>query len=328
MTELSALIAAALARRQELFARLAAENTDCYRLFHGSNEGLPGLTVDRYGPLLVIQSFYTALDAEAQADILAAVHRHFAPAETVYVERFAAKRPAAATGADYVCHELGLRYRVRSRHAGRDPLLFLDMRAGRRWVLNQAKGLSVLNLFAYTCGLGLCAAAGGASEVWNIDFAERNLQVGRENAELNGFAAESFRLIKSDFFPAVRQLAGLPIQGRRGQKPRPYLQMAPRQFDLVCLDPPGWAKSPFGTVDLIRDYPSVLKPAVLATKPGGRLLCANNVAAVELESWLDVLQRCATKAGRPPQAIDLLTPEADFPSSDGRHPLKLAVVQL
>src|SRR5690606_18609624 len=123
----------------------------------------------------------------------------------------------AAALEDLVGHEWGLAYRVRARHAGQDPLLFLDLRNARGWVKANSAGKSVLNLFAYTCGVGLCAAAGGAREVINLDFAEGNLAVGRENGALNP-ALPAMQFIRSDYFPAIRQLADLPITSRRGQK--------------------------------------------------------------------------------------------------------------
>ncbi|MEZ0373216.1 MAG: class I SAM-dependent rRNA methyltransferase [Candidatus Sericytochromatia bacterium] len=324
-------LSAALDRRTELLSRLQAENTDCYRLFHGTNEGVPGLSIDRYGPQLLIQSFHHSLSEPELAAIVAAAASHFEPLEVVYNDRSAAnsRRPEAEiVEIEHVCHEIGVSYRVRGRHAGQDPLLFLDMRVGRRFMLEQAKGKSVLNLFAYTSGLGLCAALGGAREVWNVDFASRNLAVGHENAALNALDPGAMRFIQSDFFTAARQLAGLPVKVHRRQKPRPYLMLEPRHFDLVCLDPPRWAKSPFGTVDLIRDYQSLLKPSLLATAEGGTLLCTNNVADVPLDDWLDAIRRCATKLKRPLRAIDLLQPEADFPSPDGQPPLKIAVLQV
>ena len=70
---------------------------------------------------------------------------------------------------------------------------------------------------------------------------------------------------------------------------------------------------------------SLFKPALLATAPGGRLLATNHVSTVELESWMEVLERCAAKAGRPLDDIQVLTPESDFPSPDGKHPLKMAI---
>ena len=106
------------------------------------------------------------------------------------------------------------------------------------------------------------------------------------------------------------------------------MKLAPRQFDLVVMDPPRWAKSVFGAVDLVRDYQSIFKPALLATKPGGTILCTNHVPRVDLDGWLNILERCGEKAGRPLNDIKTIKPEEDFPAKDGRHPLKIAVVKV
>jgi len=339
--DLPALLNRALKRRLPLLKQWHGEGTDCYRLFHGTAEGLPGVTVDRYGPQLVIQSFHHSLEAEHLAEIQTEVDSQLdphleEPLTGFYVDRSTKGAQAVALGDPFetdneaTCHELGVRYRIRGRHRGQDPLLFLDLRAGRRWVQSQAKGLGVLNLFAYTCGMGICASHAGATEVVNVDFSQSALSVGSENASLNGIGA-GISFIQSDIFPALRQLAGLPVTFRRRRgipAPGNYPRLEPRQFEIVVLDPPRWAKSPFGTVDLIRDYPSVFKPALLATAPGGRLLCTNNVAQVESDDWLGQLHRSATKAGRPIKGVELIEPEADFPTFDGRPPLKMAVLEV
>ena len=136
------------------------------------------------------------------------------------------------------------------------------------------------------------------------------------------------RFIQSDYFPAIRQLAGLPISSRRGQKLPHYPRLESRQFDLVFLDPPAWAKSAFGTVDLLRDYQSLLKPALLATAEDGTLVCCNNLAKVELAEWREQVLRCADKLGRPVRDCQVLTPAADFPSHDGKPPLKTLILRL
>ena len=208
-----------------------------------------------------------------------------------------------------------------------DPLLFLDLRNTRGWVKAHSAGKSVLNLFAYTCGVGLSAAAGGAREVCNLDFAEGNLAVGRENGLLNP-QLPTMQFVQSDYFPAIRQLAGLPITQRRGQKLPSYPRLEQRQYDLVLLDPPAWAKSAFGTVDLLRDYQSLLKPALLATADNGVLICCNNLAKVSMEDWREQVLRCAEKAGRPVRDCKVMTPGADFPSQDQQPPLKTLILQL
>ena len=368
----------ALERRIALIEQLHAEATDCYRLFHGTVEGVEGIesiegvaglssgrqdaenpasgvTVDRYGPQLIIQSFHRSL-AEAEVEAIVAEVGNALGAELLpfYHDRQQSQRDGSAKRSlsdvpdqQAVCSELGVNYRTRGVHRGIDPLLFLDLRVGRRYIQQQAAGLSVLNLFAYTCGVGVAAAKAGADRVVNVDFARSSLAVGRENAELNALG-DQIEFIQSDFFPAARQLAGLPVKFRqtagrnlgrgrhagRGKRsnrstpPKSFPKMEPCQFDLVFLDPPRWAKSPYGTVDLIRDYPSVLKPSLLATKPGGRLICSNNVAQVDAIEWLDQIKRSAAKAGRPVKAVEWLTPEADFPSFDGNHPLKLVVLEV
>ncbi|MCG6576415.1 class I SAM-dependent rRNA methyltransferase [Pseudomonas sp. AF32] len=337
MSSLNQALRAALDQRHDLLGQLQQQGTDCYRLFHGSQEGAPGLTVDRYGPQLLVQSFHEPLERDALLHMHGIVNQYLGlDTLLVYNDRSrgnsridrqdAVYQADEAALQDLVGHEWGLNYRVRGRHAGQDPLLFLDLRNARGWVKAHSHNKSVLNLFAYTCGVGLSAAAGGAREVCNLDFAEGNLAVGRENGLLNP-DLPPMEFVQSDYFPAIRQLAGLPISQRRGQKLPSYVRLEPRQYDLVLLDPPAWAKSAFGTVDLLRDYQSLLKPALLTTADDGVLICCNNLAKVSMENWREQVLRCASKAGRPVREWSVLAPGDDFPSRDANPPLKTLILQ-
>jgi 23S rRNA (cytosine1962-C5)-methyltransferase len=333
----SRLLAAALEARADLIARLHAEQTDAYRLFHGSVEGAPGLTADRYGDLVLVQSFHQFL----QPDQLAAIEAFYAEAfpglALVYNDRSQANsrirnpltpQQLVVAQMPRVATELGVRYRIHARHEGQDPWLFLDLRAGRRRVMAEAKDKSVLNLFAYTCGVGIAAARAGARFVVNVDFAESNLRVGKDNARLNDLPIRP-RFVQSDVFAAVRQFSGLGQPERvRGRRLPPFPKLEPQQFDLVFLDPPRYAKSPFGVVDLVNDYPALFKPALLSTAEGGTLICCNNAAEVERDAWLDQLQRSARKAGREIRETEWIMPDADFPSPDGRPPLKMVLLHV
>ena len=337
MSTFDQALCAALAHRQPLLAELHQQGTDCYRLFHGSQEGVGGLTIDRYGPQLLVQSFHQSLDREQLLQLAGQCNSHLGEALLlVYNDRsqgnsridrsdpvYQAEPDALA---DLIGHEGGLNYRVRARHPGQDPLLFLDLRNARAWVRQHSAGKSVLNLFSYTCGVGLSAAAGGAREVINLDFAEGNLAVGHENGVLNP-ALPPMQFIQSDYFPAIRQWAGLPVSTRHGNQLPRYLRLQPRQFDLVLLDPPAWAKSAFGTVDLLRDYQSLLKPAILTTAADGVLICCNNLAKVAMDDWREQVLRCALKLGRPVRDCQTLPPASDFPSTDGQPPLKTLILQ-
>ena len=308
---------AALDRRAPLLDSL--QDTDCVRLLHGIAEDWPGVAVDRYGPVLLVQTWRDPFAPGVLEELASAVPWDLVP---VWNHRRGGGSPgpfpAEATG-----RELGIAYDVRPRHRGKDPLLFLDFRASRRWIRDNAAGRSVLNLFAYTCGIGVAAAVGGARRVLNVDFATSSLAVGQTNAELNGVAMDT---LQEDVFPAVRQLAGLPVGGRHGRRPR-FRKVAAETFDIVVLDPPRWAKTRWGAVDVVRDYPSLFKPALLATAPGGRLLVTNHVPSVDLDEWIGILRRTAEKAGRPLQQVDVLPVEMDFPSFDANPPLKVALCQ-
>lgn len=327
MPTLRPLLDAALHARADWLATL--DRTDCWRLLHGAVEGAPGLTVDRYGDILLAQTFREPL-TPAQLQELEAFAAAALPELSGVVWNHRGRSPAPEVPApdpvllsERIVHEHGLRFGFQARHRGLDPWLFLDFRAGRRWVRENAHNQTVLNLFAYTCGIGVAAAAGGATEVRNVDFAQSALDRGRRNAKDNGLPLAAFHTDQADVLPTIRQLAGLKVKGRGAR--RRYRRYEPAQHGLVVLDPPTFAKSPFGAVDPVRDYPSLFKPCVLTTRPGGRILATNHVSTVDRETWEASLWRTAEKAGRPLTSVEPLFPDPDFPSPDGRHPLKMAV---
>ena len=326
-----------MTRRTALMNRLATEHTDCYRLLHGTQEGVPGVTLDRYGDLALLQSFHAPVADDEVTVVRRVVDEFFPESDLVYNDRSApgsrvrnrlddAGRMAAES--DRIVCEHGVRFHMTARHRGHDPWLFLDLRTTRRAVVDEAEGKSVLNLFAYTCGVGVAAAVAGARRVLNVDFSRSSLAVGTSNAELNGVTHRSVELV-SDVFPAVRQLAGIRqppvVRGRR--LPR-FPRLEPESFEVVFLDPPALAKSRFGVVDLIRDYQSLLKPTLGAVGAGGVLYCTCHVATVEEKEWHAQLRRCADKYGRPIRSLDVVRPGEDFPSPDARPPLKVARLAL
>jgi 23S rRNA (cytosine1962-C5)-methyltransferase len=326
-------IAAAIDRRADLLARLQREGTDCYRLFHGVAEGEPGLTVDRYGPVLLLQTFRAPMPAAEVAAIGELVQRRLG-AELPFccnhrgeppAADFVMHEPAAAALAEVSVAENGVQLLQRARHRGQDPWLFLDLRAGRRALAALARGRSVLNLFAYTCGAGIAAAVAGATEVGNVDFAASALAIGLRNAERNG-VADRCTFVTADCIPVLRQLAGLPIQ--RIGKSHAYPRLERRPYDVVVLDPPRWSKGPFGAVDVVRDYQSLFKPCLLTLAAGGVVLATNHAAEVDADAFVASLRRCADKAGRPLADVQLLAPDSDFPAFDGRPPLKIALCRV
>ena len=336
--ELRALVRTALDNRRALLAQCAAEDTDCMRLVNGISEGIPGLTVDRYGEVLLIQ---TQERAELSEEEVRLIHSEVVEILGTKLELAWNVRGDHALGiaVDYtrafVGRELGIRYDVRPRTRGNDPYLFLDFRNGRRRMAQLAAGKSVLNLFSYTCGIGVVAQKHGAKEVWNVDFSKTALEIGKANAALNACPiSESYRYMEADVLPTMRQLAGLPWKGRRvatrgapvnAEKRGKVIPLKPRTFDIVVLDPPRWAKTPFGAIDVVRDYPSLLKPAIACTEKGGVVIATNHVPTVSREEFERIVRRTGEKMERPFASVEVLGPEADFPSFDGQPPLKVAI---
>ena len=332
---LASLLKSALAKRADLINQLSSPSTEssktgCFRVFHGTVEGVNGLNIDRYGGAWLIQSFHKMLTEEELETIhkallavaeLPVVYNDRSNKNSRILNELDAKTEAYAR-AEQVISENGILYTSQLRHTGQDPLLFLDMRVGREFFKANSHKKSVLNLFAYTCGIGTAAAVGGAKRVVNVDFSSFALEAGRKNAALNDVESVC-QFIHSDAFPALRQLAGLKVTSRNNKKLPPYPKISAQQFDLVFLDPPRFAKSAFGTVDLINDYQSLFKPAVLATKPGGKIIACNNVAKVDRETWFKSLVRCVEKQGRSVSEAKWLDCHEDFPSFDGNHPLKI-----
>lgn len=323
MTLTKALLERAIESRGELIADLTSELTDCYRLFHGVAEGRPGLTIDRYGPVLLAQTWTDKLSDDElrvfldEAGDLSAVYNHRARPVN-----FDAHFPLAPMDAEGT--ELGMTYDVRPRHRGQDPLIFLDFRAARRRVRLESRGKSVLNLFGYTCTMGQVAHSLGASYVLNVDFAASALDVGRSNVGRNDPGPGTIEFVQSDCLPAMWQLAGKNLPRRRA----PEVHLKPTRFDIVVLDPPRFSKGRYGTVDVVGDYPSLLKPCLQICAPGGHVLATNHVPSVKLEDWLAVVRRTVEKADRQLADLKVIAPEGDFPSFDGSHPLKMVWLTL
>ena len=144
----------------------------------------------------------------------------------------------------------------------------------------------------------------------NVDFAQHALDVGRRNAELNEVGDAKFRILREDCLPVLQPFRALGSRGKLLGVNLPDLSRA--SFDLVVLDPPRYAKSPFGLVDTVNDYQSLFKPALLSVAPGGEMLVTNNVASVEVEVWIDALHRCGTKAPRRFLRLSCFDPRTTF----------------
>jgi 23S rRNA (cytosine1962-C5)-methyltransferase len=220
-----AALAAALARR----AGLAADPTlDCYRLLHGWTEGLPGVEVDRYGDVVVIEA---RTDAEpAIAPLVAALEAALAPPAIVVRRRGPGVAAVATVRGDPPARvwvrEHGLRFAIEPRRAG-NPGLYLDARPTRAWIRAHAEGRRVLNLFAFTGSLGVAAMAGGARGVTHVDSSAAILAWCRDNHAANDLPIDDRALARMNVYQHLRR-------GAAGRQ----------RFDAIILDPPPGPEQP------------------------------------------------------------------------------------
>ena len=316
---LGTLLARALARRAPI---RASGETTAFRWVNGSADGVPGVTLDLFDDVAVVSGHEVAdlrpvAEAAAALVPLRAAYGKYRPKEarTVQAEQGvrAPRTPLWGTAAEELdVREAGLTYRIRPA-AGLAVGLYLDMREARTWLRTQARGCTVLNCFAYTCGFAVAARAGGAARVLNIDLSRRSLDWGEENARLNGQPAERADHLAGDVFEWLGRFA------RRAER-----------FEVVILDPPGFARSHAGTFSASRDWPRLAAAAAALVAPGGILLAACNVAALPGRRFDAALAVGIRRGGR--SATDLARPGAspiDFPTPRGEEPpLKVRALRL
>ncbi len=280
-------------------------DSTAWRLVNGEGDGLPGLTIDRYGEHLLVQYYTRAWEPHLPAVVAAlmdycrprGVYAKFRPQQTRTVGAEAAGRLLAGTRVPepLTVVEHGLRYRVdlvNDLHTG----LFLDQRDNRRAFRNLSAGQRVLNLFAYTGAFSVAAAAGGAAQVTTIDVATRYLDRARENFRLNDLDPGAHEFIAGDCFAELEKLS------RSG-----------RSFDVVLMDPPSFSTTRDSRFTTSGGTAELVQRALGLLPPGGLLVTSSNHQKVDLAEYLKELRRGTLAAGRELRVIGTAGQGGDFP---------------
>ncbi len=282
-----ARIARALALRERIY------DAPFYRLVHAEADGMPGVVIDRFGDMAVIQpnaAWAEAMigdlaDALAEAAGVTTIVKNGSgrargleglPEETsVLTGRVDGPVPVRMNGAIYLADVLG----------GQKTGLFLDQRPNHAFVAGLAKGARVLDMFAHVGGFGLAALAGGATAVLAVDSSEPALALASGGAAAMG-VAERFVTRRGDAFAVLEALA------EEGA-----------QFDLVVCDPPAFAPAKPALEAGLRAYERVARLAAALVAPGGYLgLCSCSHAA-DLTAFRNASARGIGRGGRRGQLI-------------------------
>ena len=293
-------IGASLARRASI---LDAGTTAC-RLIHSEGDDLSGLIVDRYGEALVME--ITSAGLETLADLVLDELRALTGIGSIHIkndlsarklerlpleDRVVGEAPAAGT-----IRENGFAFRV-VPGGGQKTGFFLDQRENRALVRTLAAGRAVLNLFAYSGGFGVYAAAGGASSVEEVDVSEDAIALARENHALNGSASVA-TFAAADAFQHVRRLAA---EGRR--------------YDLVVCDPPAFARTRGEVERAARGYKDINLYAFRLLRPGGLLATFSCSGHMGTDLFQKIVFSAALDTGREARILHRLGAGADHPIS-------------
>jgi len=289
--------------RRALHLRERMFDVPYYRLVHAEADGLPGLIVDRFGAVLVVQS-NTAGMARLEPLVLDALEELLEPAAIVLRNNSSARTLEGLSSETSVARgilegsvwvpENGAVFHA-DLIAGQKTGWFFDQRDNRRFVAAMAAGARVLDLYCFSGGFAVRAAHANAAAVLGIDRSEPALALAAETARRNG-VAEICRFQRAEAFGEAARLAA-----------------ANERFDIVIADPPAFAKSRKDVRAALRGYRKLARLAASVTASGGILFlasCSFNVGAAE---FAESVRRGLGDAGRNGRIIRVAGADADHP---------------
>ncbi len=293
----------AIALRAE---RLAEEGAAC-RLVNAESDLLPGVVVDYYAGVVVVQLLTAG--AEIWREVIAASLRELLPSASCLYERSDAETrdkeglpPKAGLlwgeepPESVEILEEGCRYGVDVR-GGHKTGFYLDQRDNRAFLARHAEGAEVLNAFSYTGGFGIAALRAGAASVVNVDASAPSLALARGNAERNGLDAARFTCTEGNVFSVLRAY--------RAEE---------RRFDLIVLDPPKFVDSRAHLEKASRGYKDINLLACQLLRPKGTLFTFSCSGLMPTDLFQKIVADAALDAGRPAQILQRLGPPSDHPT--------------
>jgi 23S rRNA (cytosine1962-C5)-methyltransferase len=303
-------IAGRFARAVELRRRLYGGSfPEAMRVFSGESEGLPGVTIDRYGDFVVVvwlsagalgwcDELYGAIEAELAPRGIYEQRRlrplgGSAPPEPAGRVR-GEEAPVELVVADGACR-FGIDVTA--------PLgvgLFPDMRLGWAAVAARAAGRRLLNLFSYSGAFSVHAAKAGASEVVAVDLAAKAHARARRNYELSGLDPARLEMITNDVVKTLDRFADRK-----------------RLFDIVVCDPPTFSHGPAGQFQVTRDLARLAAGCALVLAPGGLLVFATNSTKVSSAEVDRALAEGGAAAGADLRIVERVGLPPDFPVAPG-----------
>ena len=277
-TPITPLLEKALASRAAL---LDAKHESAFRLFNGFIEGCPELAIDVYASTAIIHNY--ANDPEQGQLLVQEAHQFLITAlpwlRAGIVKTRNGATPEEKRGKILFGTELDRKIKEHETWYAIDPTLnrdasfYLDTRNLRKWIIDNLKGKSVLNTFAYTGSFGVAALKGGASRVVQIDLNREFLNIAKSSYTLNGIPIRKGDFIARDFFEQASNL-----------------KRTNTFFDCVLIDPPFFSSTSKGKVDQVHESARLINKIRPLINDGGILIAINNALFVSGDEYMQTLE--------------------------------------
>lgn len=279
--------------------------TNCYRLIHGEGDGLPGLIIDYYDGVCVMQAHSVGM-FRAKGAICEALKSVFGPSLKAVYDKSSGTAPFKAgldlvdgylyrsesfSDDEQVVLENGHRFFVNWTE-GQKTGFFLDQRENRALVGKYSRGRNVLNLFCYTGGFSVYALGAGAVHVDSVDSSRKAVDMVERNMSLNGFEPSRHTGYCAD---AIEFLRNVPED----------------KYDLMIVDPPAFAKHRGALNNALRAYQRLNAAAISKVASGGLVFTFSCSQVVDKEAFALAVFSAAAQTGRSVRILDRLNQPAD-----------------
>ncbi|MFO1320594.1 MAG: class I SAM-dependent methyltransferase [Burkholderiales bacterium] len=299
---IAGLVRKAMARRER---SLAPGPGDAVRLVHGEADGLPGVVIDRFADLLVLQLGSAGawhwrdaiVDAAVAATGASRVYER-SDMDVLALEGLPIRVGAVrgeAPAAPVRIEEGGLIFEVDVR-GGHKTGFYLDQRDNRALLRDLVRDREVLDCFCYTGGFTANALAGGASYVTAVDSSTDALAAARRHVNLNGLPEARVDFVEADVFALLRRF--------RDQA---------RKFDVIVLDPPKFAPTAASAERAARGYKDINLWAMRLLRPGGLLMTYSCSGGVSRDLFQKIVAGAAVDAGVDARILHHMSAAADHP---------------
>lgn len=282
-------------------------HSNAYRLIYAESDAIPGLIVDRYGKVLVLQSLTAG--SEFWKETLSDLLLEETGLSTIYERSDADVRTLEGLDSKvgplrgdlssflFQITEYGLKFNV-NLQGGHKTGSYLDQRDNRLRVRELARDKDVLDCFCYTGGFTVNALAGGAASVISVDSSADALALAGDNISLNGVELDKSSLLEGDVFQMLRKFRD---EGR--------------SFDMIILDPPKFAPTAAQVERAARAYKDINLFAFKLLRPGGTLVTFSCSGGVDASLFQKIVAGAALDAGVEAQVVEHLFQAADHPVS-------------